>query len=90
MKILAILLSAVGLAAYIALMRVDPSWGLAAPRGGLVMLTATIIAANVAIHFAAAGDAPLRRRFEVGAAGWIWLAVQAIGGWYMYYAWRHA
>lgn len=76
MKILAIIASAIVLLIYVPLMHGNPTWGLFHPRGGMVMLAVSLIIANVAIWLSTQIDRPLSTRFQLAAAGWIWLAVQ--------------
>lgn len=88
---LANLLSLFAIASYVALMRVDPVWGWISPRGGLLLFAGSVVAANLAIRYSVSEyDRPFRHRFEIGVAGWIWLVVQSIAGWYVYLAWPHA
>ncbi|KAB2901873.1 MAG: hypothetical protein F9K31_00365 [Dokdonella sp.] len=72
---------------YLGLMRIDPRWTLTAPRGGLLFLGLMLVAANAAVWFAGSGHANVRRRIEIGIAGWIWFLVQAFGGWYLLLHW---
>ncbi len=86
-RLLAIVVSVATLWSYFGLMRVDPRWTLLTPRGGLLFLGLTLVAANVAIWFSSSSHSNVRRRIEVGIAGWIWLLVQAFGGWYLLLHW---
>lgn len=91
MPLLANLVSLFAIASYVALMRLDPMWGWISPRGGLVLFAGSVVAANLAIRYSVSEHGgPLGHRFEIGVAGWIWLVVQSIAGWYLYLAWPHA
>lgn len=76
MKSLAIIASALVLLTYVNLMRGNPTWGFFHPRGGMVMLAVSLVIANVAIWLSTQIDRPVSTRFQLAAAGWIWLAVQ--------------
>lgn len=76
MKSLAIIASALVLLTYVTLMRGNPTWGFFHPRGGMVMLAVSLVIANVAIWLSTQIDRPVSTRFQLAAAGWIWLAVQ--------------
>lgn len=78
MKLSALVAAALCLLAYLALMRAHPAWGLLQPRGGLVMLGLSLAAAVGAIVVSTDADRPLNTRFQLAAAGWIWLGVQAL------------
>lgn len=54
-----------------------PWLGLLSPRGGIVTLSVSLVLANGAVWFACQPGQLMRRRFELIAAAWIWLAVQA-------------
>ncbi len=84
MKILAFFASILVLLGYLALMRVDPMWGLLHPRGGMVMLAISLAIANIGIWLSAQSHFSLSMRFQLAAAGWIWLAVQGGGLAYVY------
>ncbi|MBC6941255.1 MAG: hypothetical protein DWB45_00835 [Xanthomonadales bacterium] len=86
-RLLALVVAALAVWSYLGLMRIDPRWTLTAPRGGLLLLGLTLAAANAAVWFAGSGHANVRRRIEIGIAGWIWLLVQAFGGWYLLLHW---
>lgn len=83
-KLLAASASVLVLLGYLALMRVDPAWGLLHPRGGMAMLGLSLVFANAAIWAAIHLDRPLNFRFQLAAAGWIWIAVQGVGVAYVY------
>jgi len=76
MKILALLASLLVLLFYLALMQVNPRYGFFHPRGGMAMLASSLVLANAAIHAATRPSRPLDERFQLGAAGWIWIVVQ--------------
>lgn len=68
---------AIGLG-YVALMRAAPeTFGWTYPRGGFPVLMISLLAANGALWCAARCDFTLHRRFQLAAAAWIWLLVQA-------------
>jgi|LSQX01.1.fsa_nt_gb hypothetical protein len=74
---------------YLALMRVAPgTFGWTYPRGGMVILMFSLLAANAAIWVAVRADLTLARKFELCAAAWIWLLVQAGGMAWMYVSFR--
>lgn len=83
MKIVAILVSAIVLLAYLLLMRANPAWGFFHPRGGVFMLAISLVIANAGIWLSGQTDRPLNTRFQLAAAGWIWLVVQ--GGCIVYF-----
>lgn len=76
MKIFAIVVSIAVLLGYTAVMRVDPTVGLLHPRGGMVMLGVSLMIANVAIWASTQPYRSLNQRFQLAAAGWIWIVVQ--------------
>lgn len=84
MKVFAVIVSVFVLLGYVALMRVDSAWGLLYPRGGMVMLALSLAIANVAIWAGMQAHRPLNTRFQIAAAGWIWIAVQSGGLAYLY------
>lgn len=84
MKLLAVVASVLVLLGYVALMRVDPSFGLLQPRGGMAILAFSLVLANLAIWVAGQPHRPLGSRFQLAAAGWIWLVVQGGGLAYIY------
>ena len=84
MKILSLSFSALILLGYAALMRIDTAWGLLYPRGGMIMLGISLAIANAAIWVACQSHRSLSARFQLAAAGWIWLVVQAGGTAYVY------
>ena len=84
MRLAAALASLAVLAAYIALIPLH-GFGLLQPRGGIVMLGISLAIANGMIW--QAGDArwSVAARFQLAAAGWIWILVQAVGQAYLYW-----
>jgi hypothetical protein len=62
---------------YVALMSIDPAYGLLYPRGGMVMLGISLALADAGIWVSGRVDLTARTRFQLAAAGWIWLIVQA-------------
>ncbi|MBX3687947.1 hypothetical protein [Dokdonella sp.] len=86
---LALLVSALILLGYLALMRLDPlTWGWLRPRGGLAMQAISLAIANFGIHLGAQAQRSLNMRFQLAASGWIWLLVQAGGVFYLYTHWQ--
>lgn len=77
MKYLAIGFSVLVLCAYLMLMRVDPSFGFLHPRGGMAMLGISLAMACAAIWASGHSHRQLNTRFQLAAAGWIWIFVQA-------------
>ncbi|MFT3762060.1 MAG: hypothetical protein QM761_05485 [Pseudoxanthomonas sp.] len=84
MKIPTTLASMLVLLGYVALMRVDPGWGLLHPRGGLVVLAVSLAIANVGVWLATQPHRSPGTRFQLAAAGWIWIAAQGGGLAYLY------
>lgn len=62
---------------FLALTHVDPTYGLLRPRGGMVTLGISLVMANAAIWISGRSHLALNTRFQLAAAGWIWLLVQA-------------
>ena len=77
MRWLAPAFSVLILLGYAAVMHVDPDWGFLRPRGGMVMLGISLVVANAAIRASCQSHREPKTRFQLGAAGWIWLVVQA-------------
>lgn len=71
---------------YFALMRIDPAFTLLQPRGGLVVLGVSLLIANGAIWLARDRHRSLNARFQLAAAGWLWVIVQLGGTVYIYRA----
>lgn len=86
MKRIAALITLANILGYLALMQVDPRYGLLQPRGGLLTLCISFAIAWAGILAASREDLPLDRRFQFAAAAWIWLLVQSVGIGYLY--WR--
>jgi len=84
MNLLAFFISALLLLGYLTLMRIDPTWGLFYPRGGMLMLGVSLAIANLGIWLAAHSQMSLSTRFQIAVAGWIWLAVQGGSLAYLY------
>ncbi|MGY0633636.1 hypothetical protein [Luteimonas sp. A478] len=77
MRLLAAALTAAIVLGYFALMRMAPDvFGWMYPRGGLPILTFSLLAANAALWAAARFDFTLERKFQLVVAAWIWLLVQ--------------
>lgn len=62
---------------YLALVQLSPMYTLLGTRGGIVTLTLSMCLANVLIWLAGDPERSVRRRFELAAAGWLWILVQA-------------
>ncbi|HEY4529486.1 MAG TPA: hypothetical protein VIG97_04030 [Luteimonas sp.] len=86
MRLLAALASLAVLAAYPLLMTRYPEFTLLSPRGGVVMQAVSLVIANVGIWQARNEHLTASTRFQLAAAGWIWILVQAGAGIYMYRA----
>ena len=86
MKRIAALITLANILGYLALMQVEPRYGLLQPRGGLLTLCISFAIAWVGLLAAGREDLPLDRRFQYAAAAWIWLPVQSVGIGYLY--WR--
>lgn len=69
---------------YLANMQTYAGWTLLQPRGGLVMLAASLAIANPMIWLSGNPDLSLNVRFQLAAAGWIWILVQAGAQVYLY------
>lgn len=78
MRLAAALASLAVLALYLVLM---PLYGFALmqPRGGMVMLGFSLAVANGMVWQSANPRWSLSARFQLAAAGWIWILVQAGG-----------
>ncbi|MCD9047469.1 hypothetical protein [Luteimonas sp. MHLX1A] len=85
MKRIAALITLANVLGYLALMQVDPRYGLLQPRGGLLTLGISFSIAWVGLLAASREDLPLDRRFHHAAAAWIWLLVQSFGLGYIYW-----
>ena len=85
MKRIAALITLANILGYLALMQVDPRYGLLQPRGGLLTLCISFAIAWVGLLAAGREDLPLDRRFQYAAAAWIWLLVQSFGLGYIYW-----
>lgn len=75
-RFLAAITTAVILTLYLLLARRNPSFTLLTPRGGIVGLGISLLIANAALWFAQQPDRAVSARFQIAAAGWIWLLVQ--------------
>lgn len=84
MKLAAGIATLLVLLGYLALMSVDPRYGILHPRGGIVMLGLSLTFANAAIWAGQQSHRPLHLRFQLVVAGWIWILVQAGGHAYLY------
>lgn len=84
MRLAAALASLAVIAGYFVLMTVYPGFGLLQPRGGVVMLGISLLIANAMIWQAGNPRWSLAARFQLGAAGWIWILVQGGAQVYMY------
>jgi len=86
MRGLAALASLAVLAGYPLLMTRYPEFTLLSPRGGVVMQAISLLIANVGIWQARNDHLAASMRFQLAAAGWIWILVQAGAGIYLYRA----
>lgn len=86
MRLFAALASLAVLAGYLALMPLYPTFGLLEPRGGIVMLGISLAIANGLVWLSRGARWPLATRFQLAAAGWIWILVQAGAQLYLYFA----
>ncbi|ATD66232.1 hypothetical protein CNR27_01185 [Luteimonas chenhongjianii] len=84
MKLLAAAVSILVLPVYLGLARTDQAWGLFYPRGGMAMLGVSLAIANSLICAGAQPHRSLNMRFQLAAAGWLWLVVQGAGLAYLY------
>ena len=62
----------------------DQAWGLFYPRGGMAMHGVSLAIANSLIWAGAQPHRSLNMRFQLAAAGWLWLVVQGAGLTYLY------
>ena len=86
MRVAALLASLAVLAAYPLLMTRIPGFTWSSPRGGMAMQALSLLFANAAIWQARNGHLAPATRFQMVAAGWIWILVQAGASLYMYIA----
>ena len=86
MKRIAALVTLANVLGYLALMQVEPRYGLLQPRGGLLTLGISFAIAWAGLLAAGRDDLPLERRFQFAAAAWIWLLVQSFGIGYIYWS----
>ncbi|MFA7588220.1 MAG: hypothetical protein WCY11_18875 [Novosphingobium sp.] len=86
MRLSAALASLGVLAGYLALIPLDPAFGLLQPRGGIVMLGISLAIANGLVWLSRSARWPLATRFQLAAAGWVWIVVQAGAQLYLYIA----
>lgn len=85
MRLAAALASLAVVAGYfILLMPAVPGFGLLQPRGGVVMLGLSLLIANALIWQAGNARWNTSARFQLAAAGWIWILVQGGAQVYMY------
>lgn len=75
-RFLAAIATAVILAFYLLLSSRNSSFTLLTPRGGIVGLGVSLLLANATLWFAQRPEWVLSTRFQIVAAGWIWLLVQ--------------
>jgi len=83
-KLLPAAVSILVLLVHLALARPDPAWGLFYPRGGMAMLGVSLVIANSIIRAGAQPHRSPSMRFQLAAAGWIWLVAQGAGLAYLY------
>ena len=84
MRPAAALASLAVLAIYIVLMPLY-GFGLTQPRGGIVMLGISLAIANAMVWQSGNAQWSVAARFQLAAAGWIWILVQAGGHAYLYW-----
>lgn len=78
MRVIAAALGLAVVLGYLSLMRAAPeAFGWTYPRGGIGILTLSLVAANVALWAAKHLELNLNQRFQLAVAAWIWLVVQA-------------
>lgn len=84
MRLAATLASLAVLAGYLVLMTRYPEFTLTSPRGGIVVLGISLLIANTGIWLAGRQEVSANMRFQMAAAGWIWILVQGGAQVYLY------
>ena len=77
MRFLAVSTSMAALLLYGVLALRDPVYTLWAPRGGAFTLSVSLFFASLLVWLSGQQHRPPDQRFQLAAAGWIWLLVQA-------------
>lgn len=76
MRLAALVFSLIVLVLEALLIQRDPLITMLGPRGGVVTLGLSLVFANVLVWLSQQPDRTVQQRFQVAAAGWIWLLVQ--------------